>query len=259
MKATNYLHKKILLNILIFISIGDLNSQYPFEIYKPMVFINDYERSENWKVVEKYRDGFSPKDLMTITLRDYFLDHSSLVIESKPLRKKDASILRLYKNRKIVANFILNLPIFEENVYRVIVADIDGNGLKDIGIKTSYRSNGLGLSVNNNFIFQIADGEFTQIQFDDMSDQTFEMRDINNDGNYELFTCHLQKHKNHNYWLYNVYSFDGKKLVNVNESIDYPIMIQILEKQNHKITKNLSRAAMKRYIIIDPELYKWIK
>jgi hypothetical protein len=65
----------------------------------------------------------------------------------------------------------------------------------------------------------------------------------------------LESHKNHSFWLFNIYDYNDGKLSNVNDKDNYPIMIQYLYRENFEITNKLSRKEMKNFEINLPEDY----
>jgi len=109
------------------------------------------------------------------------------------------------------------------------------------------------LNVRVIYFFQKENKEFTKISFDDKMDGNRIERDLNGDGNFEIITMTLQEHRNHNYWLFNVYNFVNDNLICINNKINYPIMIQFLFRENYKITTKITRKEMQKYEIQKPE------
>jgi hypothetical protein len=80
-------------------------------------------------------------------------------------------------------------------------------------------------------------------------------RDFNHDGNYEIMTMSLVSNNNHAFWVYNLYNFRNNDLISVNDTYNYPVLIQFLNRENFKITDKISRKKMKDYARAKPELY----
>jgi hypothetical protein len=80
-------------------------------------------------------------------------------------------------------------------------------------------------------------------------------RDFDGDHNFEIITQTFQNYGKHNYMLYNLYNFDGNKLINVNRKANYPIMIQLLDGINYKVTNKVTNTAMKRLTRALPDDY----
>lgn len=134
------------------------------------------------------------------------------------------------------------------------IADFNGDGKKDFKIVCFYMGSGLAsMNVRVIYFFQKENNEFTKVSFDDKMDGNRIERDLNGDENFEIITMTLQEHKNHNYWLFNVYNFVNDKLICVNNKTNYPIMIQYLFRDNYKVTKQITRKDMQKYEIKKPE------
>ena len=134
------------------------------------------------------------------------------------------------------------------------IADFNGDGKNDFKIVCFYMGSGLALmNVRVIYFFQKENNEFTKVSFDDKMDGNRIERDLNGDGNFEIITMTLQEHKNHNYWLFNVYNFVNDKLICVNNKTNYPIMIQYLFRDNYKVTTKITRKDMQKYEIKKPE------
>ena len=80
-------------------------------------------------------------------------------------------------------------------------------------------------------------------------------RDINGDGNFEIITQTFKSVENHNYWLFNLYNFNGSGLINVNQVDNYPIMVQLLYRDNFAITDKISPEKIKDFSLKLPEGY----
>lgn len=235
--------------------------QYDFEKFKRIKFEREFEDFNNWVLEKKDVEGLFPEHLLK-GISNFFNDKSHLYFEIIPLSKESesSSKIYIYKNKKIISSYNSELPISSINLMNFGIADFDGNGYKDIALKISYMGNGTAsLNVKNIFLYQTSDSEFKVIDFNDKGYGLWYIHDINKDKNFEIFTKHLTNHAGHSYFLFNTYRFNGEKLINVNDEINYPIMVQFLYKENYKTTKNLSRNSMKKYSIEDPTKYDWIK
>ncbi|MBK7175404.1 MAG: hypothetical protein IPH84_19800, partial [Bacteroidales bacterium] len=180
---------------------------------------------------------YSKKDSLTIQLTSFTTNW-------------DSSFIRIYKNKKQLQKIFEPMSLSPNNLYEPArIADINGDNLLDVKLISSY--NGCGLAAMNVrviFLFQNSNGTFTKISFDDKMDENGRVeRDFNGDSNFEIITMDLKSYKSHNYWLFNIYNFKNYKLVNVNPSYDYPIMIQYLLRDNYEITNKISRVKMKEF------------
>lgn len=235
-------------------------SQYHFEKYPKIKFEREFAKFDDWVVEEVNKDGLFPEHLLK-GISKFFNDESPMYFEVLPIFKSEnGSKIYIYKDKKVIFTYISDLPVSSSNLMKFGISDIDGNGFKDIALEISYMGNGTAsLNVKNIFLFQNRDSAFKVIAFKDKSFGSWNIFDINEDKNFEIFSQHFQDHKHHNYFLFNAYRYNGDQLINVNDEINYPIMVQYLYKPNYKITKNLSRNAMKKYSIEDPCKYDWIK
>lgn len=134
------------------------------------------------------------------------------------------------------------------------VADINGDSLNDIKLIAWYMGNGTAsMNVRTIYLFQNPNGHFRKISFDDKIGNDRPERDIDGDGNYEIITMTLQGFESHNYWLFNLFNYTNDNLENVNSKDNYPILIQVLNRENYTITDKVSRNKMKLLTMKFPE------
>ncbi|MDP4209840.1 MAG: hypothetical protein Q8928_13595 [Bacteroidota bacterium] len=243
---------KAILSILLFLISLNSFSQYPFEKYPAIsdrVF-NDWKVSDTTK--NKNRFDY------ILAIPEFFNNHDSLIfrVTSSDEDMLNSSAISLFRNKNQVVNYIEKFPLGLSGLDggnkpdTAFVADYNGDHLNDLKI---YFLN-LGCGAFNFYaqviyFFQRPDGGFTKISFTDlyMDFNYRKERDLNGDGNYEIITQSFQNYGKHNYWLFNIYNLKNNELVNVNKLYQYPIMSQILYRDNFKITKNLSREKMKTF------------
>lgn len=210
--------------------------QYPFEKIKaPSYKSLDFKMKENKNSLE-----------YSCTINSFFDDKSDLeILINGDVNKLNETYLQIKTNQNS-KKYLEEIPA--QGTDGLYIADFNGDGLKDLKIVCYYMGCGLAsLNVRVIYFFQKKNKDFTKIAFDDKMNENRLERDINKDGNFEIITMTLQEHKNHNYWLFNVYNYANDDLVCVNDKINYPIMIQYLYRDNFKTTTKISKQTMKRY------------
>jgi hypothetical protein len=231
---------------LIFISLS-VNAQFPFEKFKAVKY-DTYE----WETHEsKYSVSHN------LSIPDFYKKGGDMSIKilcfMKDKRKSEISIYGLAKREKL---YLDDIPFTSIGLDSLRVTDINGDGLKDIKITSYYMGCGLAsLNARILYLFQKKNGKFTHISFDDMIGSNYIERDFDGDSNFEILTMNLEWHREHSYWIFNIYNLKNDKLVNVNYKANYPIMIQYLYRDNFKITKNLTRQQMKNFEKLLPQGY----
>lgn len=226
--------------------------QYPFEKY-PAVKYSIYN---DWKIYD--RTEAEKKVHSTLTIPNFFGKNDSLTIQLTSFTDHwwDNSEIRIFQNKQQKQKFIENMIFSPTGLDTVRVADINGDGLKDVKIGSPYMGNGIAsLNVKVIYLFQRQDHSFNKISFDDKSYPNIPERDFDGDGNYEIITMELVGHENHNYWVFNIFDYKDNGLVNANSKDNYPIMIQYLYRKNFEITDKVSREKMKDFSLNLPENY----
>jgi hypothetical protein len=216
--------------------------QYPFEKFKSP----KYESLEI-KMIEKNNTLEYSKNVIS-----FFNDKSDLEVtingNIENLKETYIQVKTNLKSKK----YFEQIPA--QGTDGFYIADFNGDGKKDFKIVCFYMGSGLAsMNVRVIYFFQKENKEFTKISFDDKMDGNRMERDLNGDGNFEIITMTLEGHKNHNYWLFNVYNFVNDNLICVNNKINYPIMIQYFFRDNYKVTTKITRKDMQKYEIKKPE------
>ncbi|MFD0989679.1 hypothetical protein ACFQ1R_06195 [Mariniflexile jejuense] len=216
--------------------------QYPFEKYKkPKTSSLEFKMTEENSFL-KYSK----------IVKSFFNDKSDLEViingNTEDLRKTNIEVNTKSKSRK----YFEEIPTQGTDAF--YVADYNGDGKKDFKIVCYYMGLGLAsLNVRVIYFFQNENKSFTKVSFDDKIGENTTERDLNGDGNFEIITMTLQNHKNHNYWLFNLYNFVNGNLICVNNKLNYPIMVQYVFKDNYQVTKKLTRKEMKKYELKKPK------
>lgn len=188
----------------------------------------------------------------------FFDNNDSLTIQITTYEQKDSSFIRIFRNNTLIKKVFEPIYFNDLNISTeaVKVADINGDSLKDIKLIAWYMGNGTAsMNVRTIYFFQNQKEHFTKISFDDKIGDGRPERDIDGDGNYEIITMTLQGYENHNYWLFNLFSYNNDNLVNVNSKDNYPILIQLLNRENYSITDKVSKDKMKQLTLTLPEGY----
>ncbi len=231
-----------------------IEAQYPFEHYASP----DQKVYRNWEIYDRI-DTKERYDC-TLSINGFFKNNDQLTIQLSWLYKTiDAGGIRVFRNKKQIQKIKQpdSFPLVTLSGTNVVVADINGDGLKDVKLIHQGTGNGvLSMLVKVIYLFQKKDGLFRKISFEDMMiDENREERDVDNDGNHEIITMNLEHVNKHNYWAFNIFEYDKGKLKNVNYKINYPILIQYKYKRNYNITDHMNRSEMKLYEREFPEKY----
>lgn len=220
--------------------------QYPFE-KKPAI---KYKKYENWKVNKNSEAGAD----YSIIIPNFYSNNHVLKFQITSQAGKDTSVFKIYDGSKLIQTFVEPGYIggtLGPTPQSVFLEDVNGDGLKDfkILIPNSGCCGGYNYYLKVIYLFQKKNGTFTKISFSDL--MMFYVnrpeRDIDGDRNFEIITQTFQTVGEHHYWLFNLYDFNGNELVNVNQKNNYPIMVQLLYRNNYKITDKISRNEMKRF------------
>jgi len=228
--------------------------QYPFEKF-PSPKYNEYK---NWKLYDWTKTKHTIN--YTITIPKFFKNKENLTIQltSFSNNPKKQSIIRIFRNKNQIQKFTEKMSFTKLNISEPIrIADINGDGLKDIKIIIPYQGNGIAsLNVKVIYLFQTQKKKFIKISFSDMMIENRPERDFDQNGNFKIITMNLSNYKNHNYWTFNIFEYQNEKLVNVNRKYNYPILIQFLYKKNYKITDKIDREKMKNFEMKLPNDYE---
>ena len=225
--------------------------QYEFEKYPKL----EYQSFFNWKTYEN-----ESKVDNTSTIPNFFPNGDEITIQLTSFKEHwfENSSIRIFRNKNQIIHVSENMGFPPIGLDSVRVADINGDGLKDLKLICPYMGNGLAsLNVRVIYLIQKPNNGFTKISFDDKMDFRSDRRerDFDGDGKYEIITMQVRGFEKHNYWVFNLYNLVDNKLVNANEKGNYPIMVQLLNKETFQITKNLSREKMKSFEAKLPEKY----
>ena len=216
--------------------------QYSFEKYKKVKTSSfKFEMTEQPNAVKYSKDVksfFNDKSILEISINGNIEDSKKTYIE----------VSSKSKSRK----YFEEIPM--QGIDKLYISDFNGDGKKDFKIVCYYMGCGIAsLNIRVIYFFQKANQEFTKISFDDKFGENLSERDMDQDGNFEIISMSLQDHRNHNYWLFNLYNFVNGNLICVNDKMNYPIMVQYLIKNNYTITKKLTRKEMKIYELKKPD------
>jgi hypothetical protein len=229
-----------------------LFGQYSFEVYPSI----KYKEIKKWK--EYDRCDKDKKVHYTVTIPNFYANHDTVTVQLTTIADdSETSIIRVFRNQKQIHKYKEPYSIGQggdcfkitPTPQKIYLQDINGDGLNDLKILIPRNGfcGGYNYYLDIVYLFQRTDETFTKISFSDLM-MNYELRperDIDGDGNYEIITQTFQNYGDHNYWLFNLYNFTGDGLVNVNYKDNYPIMVQLLYRDNFAITKNLSREKMK--------------
>jgi len=215
--------------------------QYPFEKFKSLKY-----KSLEFRMIEKKNVLEYSKNVTS-----FFKDKSDLEVtingNIENLKETYIQVKTNLKSKK----YFEKIPA--QGTDGFYISDFNGDGKKDFKIVCFYMGSGLAsMNVRVIYFFQKENKEFTKISFDDKMGENRMERDLNGDGNFEIITMTMLEHKNHNYWLFNVYNFVNDDLKCVNNKINYPIMIQYLFRENFKETTKITRENMQKYEIKKP-------
>ncbi|MBE9585192.1 hypothetical protein IM792_12095 [Mucilaginibacter sp. JRF] len=232
--------------LIILLNFG-LNSyaQYPFEKYpKP-----------KYKVV--------PFKVIVDNEKKYVLRSASYKGYHITLEDVDseAQILRLFYKQKLIKKLQSDLGYTRltlETDSTLYAADIDGNGLVDFKLKTYNNGSGLaGSRMNKLFLFNKGKNKFSAVQYMDFFDNI--ERDLNGDGCFDIVTQHYLLQNNHSYWVFDMFNFRDGKFVNVSAENNYPILVQLLYRDNYKITNHFTRKQMRKFSFKKPEFFEYFE
>lgn len=248
--------KALFLLLFLFLFTGS-NAQYPFESKRHL----HYMRYTHWKVL----DTTNKRSAYSINIPRFFSHRINLrVLVSSYPGGADSSVITLFKGKGQLQSFVD--PYFVGSIVgpapqAVYIEDVNGDGLKDIKILIDGNAccGAYNFYQRVIYLFQKPNGKFSKVAFTDLAmDYKNKLeRDFDGDGNYEIIVQSFQNYGDHNYFLFNLYNFKNGQLTNVNSKADYPIMVQLLNRENYAITKNLTRKKMKEFTKKLPDDYHY--
>jgi hypothetical protein len=231
-------------------------SQYPFEkLPSPKL-----QNIGPWEVYSRVaKEG---KVHWAIKIPNFYHDSSSMTVQLTSFVRhgktdqfifstKDTTIIRIYRDKKQIQALTEPCAIgvgFGFLLDSLSYGDINNDSLPDIKIMSYGGGNGLAAYYHRVvYLFQRSDGKFDRVSFTNMELPDHPERDLDGDGNHEIIATHHEYYKNHSYWVFNVYRFSGGRWQCVNSEFDYPILVQMLYRQNYEITNKVTRAEMKKF------------
>jgi hypothetical protein len=223
--------------ILLFCCINGF-SQYSFEKYPSIKYVkavisDTYQEDKSYVGVIKYND---------------------LKIELLENRQTDSSNIIIYQAGKIIQKIkevddIMPIMVIDS----AMIGNINNDKQIDFKITLANPGNGFAaLMIRKIYLFG-NNGKFNKVSFLDFSDQI--ERDFNNDNNFEIIGVDHIFYKNHSYWIYDLYNYQNRNLINVSQSNNYPIMIQYLYKENYKEFKGCTNDELKKLSKPKPKYY----
>lgn len=228
-------------------------AQYPFESHPSIHF----KKFSKWLVTPQTNDQLD----FSMTIPNFYPDHTALAIKIAGNPDHDSCIVSLSNLKGSTSSFIepIQISLLGPEPQSAFLEDVNGDGLNDLKILIPNNAccGAYNFYVQVIYLFQHKDHSFTKISFQDLmwDYQNRVERKIDNNHNYEIITQTFRGYRKHNYLVYNLYNYNGRKLINVNYKANYPIMIQLLDDPNYKITSNLSRNDMKKFAMKLPDDY----
>lgn len=255
---------KTFLSFILFLLFSDsISAQCPWDTL-PKIKAREFEKCKISRNEETGNYSFKR------TIPNWTVDSLALVLQitgNDTLERGNfhISLGKRKSQRFAIAGGINNLRFIE--TAKLISADYNNDGLQDL--KFVVPNHGCCGAYNYYtdvyYLLQKPDGKFHVcflndlfLYFEEQTDEIRTERDFNGDGKFEIITQCFNAVGEHNYWTYNLYHFEGYQLVNANKVADYPVMAQILDSGDCKITKRISRNNMKKFAKKLPEDYKVI-
>lgn len=243
--AANIHPSKVLLMLAWMIVYGMSKGQYPFEKY-PAIDCQEYKNWTTYNKLEKEN-----KLHHTITIPRFFNTIDSLTTQLTLFDTLDYSIVRLFKNKQQIQKITLPDAFYGiTDPLPLYMADFNSDSLMDIKLLIpSYGSGGINYYARVIYLLQKPDGTFNKISYTDLFEEFKNRleRDVDGDGVFEVITQTFQRYQSHNYWLFDLYAIKDGSFENVNFKDNYPIMVQLLFRQNFAVTNNITREKMKDF------------
>ncbi len=79
--------------------------------------------------------------------------------------------------------------------------------------------------------------------------------DVDNDSIFTIVSCTFDQINGHSYWIYNLFKFTKDDLVDVNKKHGYPIFIQELFRENHKLANDIPASLRRQFMLSKPLEY----
>lgn len=246
--------KLFIVFLMFFVSSLSVFGQYPFEQYPAI----QYKGYAHWKF---WRSKKSDRIYFKKVLPDFFGNHDTLKIQLSGLEtdfEGSLSYITISHNGNLLKKVNIKAYFPQIGVDSVFIADINGDSLQDVKIVIPHPSTGFGCNCWVVYLFQQPDHNFTIISFHDdiypFAHNRLE-HDLDGDGNFEIITQTLVGYEKHSYWVFNLFQYSNGKLINVNSKYNYPIMVQLLYRENYNITQKISRKNMKKFTLKIPDGY----
>lgn len=138
-------------------------------------------------------------------------------------------------------------PPVPDAVYQ---ADLDHNGFRDFIVISSFRGAGLGGHLGLVEIYlKEKEGQYHKISYETMAPGLEDFVDLKNDAKYEIIMTGYYSGKEHNFFSYNIYEFNGYKLVNADKKHQgFPKFVWLTDNPNDKDTLKLTDKEKKDHI-----------
>ncbi|OYU83261.1 MAG: hypothetical protein CFE24_12100 [Flavobacterium sp. BFFFF2] len=229
--------------------------QLPFEKKYKAIKVREYKTWESIVDTINYTEATH-----TIAIPRMYHKTKTLTIQVTANDSLETVTIRLFNKGQLIQKIIAPKAYFGLSTpFPAFVADYNHDGLVDVKFLIPYYGCGAFNTYSKVFyLLQKKDHQFAIISFTDNipeDDSNRLERDVDGGGSYKIITRSFESHKRHSYWLYNMYEFKGYHLMNANHTVNYPIMIQILDNETFRITRNLTRREMKKYAQKLPDDY----
>jgi len=158
--------------------------------------------------------------------------------------KETPCISELYL--KVGTSILINRSVEIQNEvtpipHALYQADLDGNGLKDFILLSSYRFN-TGYDDYVEVFLSKPEGAYEKISYATLKSGIEDFFDLNDDGKCEVIITGLYHTDKHNYFTYNIYELMDFRLVNVDAKFKgFPKFIWYTNKPNDRGTEHLTK------------------
>lgn len=224
----------------------------------------NFKTYTNWEI--KYDEYNSNAEYYEFTIPDFFEKNNSATVQLYHYGTEgnisNSTISLINKDGDFLATIFEPTQFHEMAVQfaTLSVADIDGNGLKDIKIEFPYMGNGLmACAVRTIYIFQEKQQTFNKISFNSFvcQDQVSEI-DVDNDGKYEIVARTLEYiDEDNRFWVENIYKYTPEGLICVSEENGYPKAMNVYEDK--PTDAKIVASYKKEWIFKLPNEYHFLK